>query len=1261
MFSNKLQNLIDNSEVVSFDIFDTLIIRSYNQPTDLFRHIEIAKNADGFETKRIAAEHEARSEAGKQNIEEVTLDEIYRHLDDRFQPLKEAEIQQELRCCSADKNMLEAFNYALKNNKRVVIASDMYLPQKTVEKILRNAGYKGYEKLFLSSETKHTKVSGAMFKDILEYTKVPAAKILHIGDNLLSDSDIPANLGIQTFHYLKATEINAYSDDFLFLRGLDERLVTIPLSVMKGLLVKRKQHLSDDWEDFGYQYGGLMTVGFCQWLKNEFDSQGIRKAFFMARDGYIPQKVFQLLCPDFETKYMAASRRCYIWAGMQSAEDIADYLTCHDTNGVNFGDYWNALALDCNELYNKFKKQFKLNKIITFSDKALLKQFFIENSELLQQISEQERSAALEYFAQIGFDDGKLALIDIGWRASVQKFIVNALKLAHKKQDIYGYYLGTVPHSQKSIRTLGFLLDQGNPKDVESNINKTLPLLELMFTAPSAGVVKLLRNSKNEITVKHQELNGNEKHRCEISAKICKGVLQFAKDWLQMTKELPLTVSKDDAYAVLPDFAYKASAKIYSLLQNVAYTAQAGNSKQEIPLYAKYDKNKTFAIICTWPGAESAEKEVSLRLKKAAENIGMNPIFIAPDGYICDEDTNRTYRKINEHDLLFAITIHFYDYKMLDCFHYHVLWNPPEIPLNCDNYLFQQKNYISNDDFLTYDDGGMKNHLKSVLIDDERQLNGNSCLVGSFPKSEMLKPDLSNPKLFYCGMNWEILGGWSKNGRHMGLFRLLDDHNLVTIFGPKKPKGWNVAPWAGYKNYQGEIPFDGFSILQEIHKCGVVLAVSSDAHRRAGAVTNRVYEACAAGAVIISDDNPFMKKHFGDSVLYIDFNKENPLDTYRQIVEKLDWIKANPAKALKLAMASQKIFAEKFCMEVQLQQVLANHENRRKAVAEAMYSQHPEENILAVTYYDAPLFNAAERYRLQHVIKQIQNQNMANITLAIACDASQQDEIQALIPAGCGNIKTVPFALFNKKHSKMLTRGQMLRRIQQQIPHAAFCILQGCEILFSDHFAILKRKLENRPQAYIAYSGCFRAEKDNNRYLHRRGVIPYSDFYNCCVVPSGMFLFSAQTEEFLQPYADDSLDGYEFFAYLNRAVFTHKCEPVYSQHVTCGINVSLPWQYQSTVLTGKMQKNFIQGLVAYDYEQATAKVQNCRQVVQTYSAVGSFDYYTFKNNRHMIRSITHKIMWLKIAKIFCPLPAKRKKINEKIANLKDERKSYKHF
>lgn len=45
----------------------------------------------------------------------------------------------------------------------------------------------------------------------------------------------------------------------------------------------------------------------------------------------------------------------------------------------------------------------------------------------------------------------------------------------------------------------------------------------------------------------------------------------------------------------------------------------------------------------------------------------------------------------------------------------------------------------------------------------------------------------------------------------------------------------------------------------------------------------------------------------------------------------------------------------------------------------------------------------------------------------------------------------------------------------------------------------------------------------------------------------------------------------------------------------------------------------------------------------------------------MIRSISHKIMWLKIAKIFCPLPAKRKKINEKIANLKDERKSYKHF
>lgn len=117
---------------------------------------------------------------------------------------------------------------------------------------------------------------------------------------------------------------------------------------------------------------------------------------------------------------------------------------------------------------------------------------------------------------------------------------------------------------------------------------------------------------------------------------------------------------------------------------------------------------------------------------------------------------------------------------------------------------------------------------------------------------------MDNPKLFYCGSNWE--GHFRGQNRHVGLFKLLDNEGIVRFYGPEVVPEWNnYKPWEGYQSYAGEIPFDGVSLIRKCNECGIVLALSSDMHRRAGAVTNRVYEACAAGCVIISDDNPFMK------------------------------------------------------------------------------------------------------------------------------------------------------------------------------------------------------------------------------------------------------------------------------------------------------------------------------------------------------------------------------------------------------------------
>ena len=63
----------DDVKVVSFDLFDTLILRPFMRPTDLFKLLGQFYSRDDFFDCRRMAESEARTSLGTW----VNLDEIY--------------------------------------------------------------------------------------------------------------------------------------------------------------------------------------------------------------------------------------------------------------------------------------------------------------------------------------------------------------------------------------------------------------------------------------------------------------------------------------------------------------------------------------------------------------------------------------------------------------------------------------------------------------------------------------------------------------------------------------------------------------------------------------------------------------------------------------------------------------------------------------------------------------------------------------------------------------------------------------------------------------------------------------------------------------------------------------------------------------------------------------------------------------------------------------------------------------------------------
>ena len=134
-----LKKFIKKYDVISFDVFDTLIERNVRCPSDIFRLVgKAVLGNDKFEDfckDRKKAEKDARMKKSG----EVTFDEIYEQLDNKYLKIKDklkfAELRWELNLCHIKKNIKPIFDYAILNKKTVYLISDMYLPYNVIEKM----------------------------------------------------------------------------------------------------------------------------------------------------------------------------------------------------------------------------------------------------------------------------------------------------------------------------------------------------------------------------------------------------------------------------------------------------------------------------------------------------------------------------------------------------------------------------------------------------------------------------------------------------------------------------------------------------------------------------------------------------------------------------------------------------------------------------------------------------------------------------------------------------------------------------------------------------------------------------------------------------------------------------------------------------------------------------------------------------------------------------------------------------------------------
>ena len=524
--------LIDSKTVISFDMFDTLITRNIDNPTDMFEIMEnylIHRNSNisQFKKKRIVAEKILRQRLNAK--EEITLNEIYDCMSDEFnidknvtEELKKLEIELEENICEKNTQLWDIYQYAFYKGKKIIITTDMYLPRAVVERILEKNNIK-YDKLYLSSELSMTKSNGTLFTYILNDLRIKKGDVLHIGDNCKSDYNIPKSVGIDALlvkNRLSNTVINKRDNSIEYRYLL--HFISNHMDVNQGYFY-----------NLGYQTLGPLLYGFSIWLEKKIKANNYDNVFFLSRDGLIMQKAFQIVNMDANTRYMYASRQALITPTLWMYQELSEVIqVTHFSHHMTIESFLVKMGLKSEEYTEVASKYgYELKNYIDIYNEQKKDSFQLLWKEIYGDVvanSKDEFVHMVKYFKRSSFC-GKVAVVDIGWYGHMQLAIERALRAAKIDTDVDGYYVGIYPESdiQEQINMYGYICQRGKNEEMRLYKRYINSIFELTFTA-NHGSVKRYGTAQPEF-FEYEYANTDTAVKIKT---IQNGALRFVEDYM---------------------------------------------------------------------------------------------------------------------------------------------------------------------------------------------------------------------------------------------------------------------------------------------------------------------------------------------------------------------------------------------------------------------------------------------------------------------------------------------------------------------------------------------------------------------------------------------------------------------------------------------------------------------------------------------------------------------------------------------------------
>lgn len=481
------RKLAASVDTVSFDLFDTLLIRRIHDPDmvkpAVARYISnraasmgIKKSWTSILKLRNRFEKAQRQETGQQFPD---FEACYPHYMSRvvktvfeqaadhevlLQEITDYELGLETALLVPRAALLAWLGELKGQGKQILIVSDVYLPASHLERLVEQAGFLDQVDAVISSADSFlAKASGHAFPMLKERFNLEYSRWLHVGDNPVSDGLRPREHDIHALVLRDGSEklrksllkrYCNYSHNQPFYWGRAVQQIMLPLEAenipQHPLYVK------------GFNVFAPLFAAFMQGAAEHCLRSGIRRLYFFSREGWLFEQIWNEVAPRIyagaalpEVSYLYVSRMALApascaYAGLDrdhadivflpaGNRDFRDVCRVFGLQAARFATCLDRHELTAETVLSPAHEGFVPDNRTRFNEMLDEEDF---QAEVRRQTLAANQAVQLYLEEQGFFDQPDVALVDIGWLGTIQRFLHRAVAWRSNAPRCHGLLFG---------------------------------------------------------------------------------------------------------------------------------------------------------------------------------------------------------------------------------------------------------------------------------------------------------------------------------------------------------------------------------------------------------------------------------------------------------------------------------------------------------------------------------------------------------------------------------------------------------------------------------------------------------------------------------------------------------------------------------------------------------------------------------------------------------------------------------------------------